>query len=614
MRYDVSEEIIEKRCAWSLENEARLMELKTRLAEANPADKAKILLKNQAKVKEFQKRLVKVNGFLTDDNCQTYLKIKSNAIGKRKVADEDAQKIFDGSPLDGVGTESWRLMWEQARSYAESIVHPGIFFPDTSDDARCVLCQQPLAEESRVRFRDFEMFIKGNLEQDAIVSEKELAERTNSLIAPPLGDELNLLLDSIDLSNEQLRAQIEDYCNNLELRRQSLIRVEAMSEISSLPLDSKISFLDEFTLGLQHQAASYNEDAKGDNREALLQEAKELEAQHWLMQQVDSIRTEVTRLKAIHAMEKAKKLTATTALSTKKSEISNELLTTAYVERFGMELQLLGAKHVRVSIVKTGAKKGHIYHQIKFTDSVQDGVNISNVLSEGESRIVSLAAFLADVESRASNTPFVFDDPISSLDQRFEEATVSRLIRLCENRQVIVFTHRLSMVAMLEEAAKNQDVESQLVSIRREHWGVGEPSDTPIFAKKPENALNSILNDRLPKARKVLESQGQAEYELLAKGICSDIRILLERFIENDLLADVVQRFRRSVNTVGKLKKLSKITAEDCNLFDDLMTEYSRYEHSQALDAPVLLPSPEEFQRDMLRIKEWLTEFKQRAV
>lgn len=53
---------------------------------------------------------------------------------------------------------------------------------------------------------------------------------------------------------------------------------------------------------------------------------------------------------------------------------------------------------------------------------------------------------------------------------------------------------------------------------------------------------------------------------------------------------------------------------EDCELFDDLMTKYSRYEHSQAPEAPVLLPSPEELQRDMEGIKEWLTEFKQRAV
>jgi ABC-type Mn2+/Zn2+ transport system ATPase subunit len=63
------------------------------------------------------------------------------------------------------------------------------------------------------------------------------------------------------------------------------------------------------------------------------------------------------------------------------------------------------------------------------------------VLSEGEYRIVSLAAFLADVGGKDFSAPFVFDDPISSLDQDFEEAVVQRLVELSQERQVIIFTH-----------------------------------------------------------------------------------------------------------------------------------------------------------------------------
>jgi hypothetical protein len=116
------------------------------------------------------------------------------------------------------------------------------------------------------------------------------------------------------------------------------------------------------------------------------------------------------------------------------------------------------------------------------------------------------------------------------------------------------------------------------------------------------------------KAKKTLEETGKEEYELLAKGICSDFRILLERFIENDLLADVVQRFRRSVNTIGKIHKLANIKKEDCQLFDDFMTKYSKYEHSQSNELPVDLPLPDEFKEDMEKIKAWLDEFKKRQV
>ena len=135
-----------------------------------------------------------------------------------------------------------------------------------------------------------------------------------------------------------------------------------------------------------------------------------------------------------------------------------------------------------------------------------------------------------------------------------------------------------------------------------------------MSAKKPERALNALLNESLAKARKAHGEEGEAAYAPLAKAICSDFRILLERMIECDLLADVVQRFRRAVNTQGKLNKLALITAEDCKFFDDLMTKYSRYEHTQPHEAPVALPAPDELKADMEALKDWHTEFSERTV
>jgi ABC-type transport system involved in cytochrome bd biosynthesis fused ATPase/permease subunit len=81
-------------------------------------------------------------------------------------------------------------------------------------------------------------------------------------------------------------------------------------------------------------------------------------------------------------------------------------------------------------------------------------VKTSDILSEGEFRIVSLAAFLADTEGRGAKTPFIFDDPISSLDQVYEEATAQRLVMLSKTRQVIVFTHRLSLLGLLDKVRR----------------------------------------------------------------------------------------------------------------------------------------------------------------
>ena len=107
---------------------------------------------------------------------------------------------------------------------------------------------------------------------------------------------------------------------------------------------------------------------------------------------------------------------------------------------------------------------------------------------------------------------------------------------------------------------------------------------------------------------------GADAYYPLAKAICSDFRILLERVVELVLLADVVQRHRRAVNTQRKIHNLAKIRSEDCTLIDDIMSKYSSYEHSQPLESPVELPRPDELASDIDRLLSWHTEFKSRPI
>ncbi|MCW3793802.1 hypothetical protein OM416_19605 [Paenibacillus sp. LS1] len=89
--------------------------------------------------------------------------------------------------------------------------------------------------------------------------------------------------------------------------------------------------------------------------------------------------------------------------------------------------------------------------------------------------------------------------------------------------------------------------------------------------------------------------------------------ILIERFIETELLSEVVLRFRRSVQTMNKLHKLSHITPDDCKMFDEYMTKYSTYEHSQPHEIPVELPEPDELKADMQKVILWSKEFKSRS-
>jgi len=120
--------------------------------------------------------------------------------------------------------------------------------------------------------------------------------------------------------------------------------------------------------------------------------------------------------------------------------------------------------------------------------------------------------------------------------------------------------------------------------------------------------LNDLINKRLAGARKLYKEKGQEVSYPYIKAICSDFRTLLEKMIEVVLLADVVKRHRRAVHTI-KIDKLVKINHNDCKFFDEMMTKYSRYEHSQSDEAPVKLPDPDELDKDLNNLKKWYDGF-----
>ena len=604
---------ITSKCAWNDTLEAQLGTLNQRLAETNPTEKAKALRKTNRHLIDFLAALKELEAELSDASFAAFAAARAAAKTKRQAAKVDAKKAFENPILEGIASESWRLLWEQARLYSEGEAYKEKPFPNVGEQALCVLCQQPLDEDAKQRFICFEAFVKSGLESEADKAEKLVANIVERKKDVPSGDDLEARLDLAGVSTDAVRQTVRAYCEDLLKRRTSFLSVTGGEHLAAMPSSEAIETLASVGSKYETDAKTFDTDAKADKKAELQTRVRELNVQKWLSQQKEGISTEIERLKAIHLLEEARRLANTFALSTKKSLLADVLVTDAFKKRFKTELEALGASRVRVAISKTRTEKGQVWHQIKLKDN-KLSVKTGEVLSEGELRIVSLAAFLADVVATKSKTPFIFDDPISSLDQDFEELTAARLVGLSKSRQVVVFTHRLSLLAMLEDAADKSGIGCRVVSLQRESWGTGEPNEPPLPAQKPKNALNTLIDQRLPKARKVWTDQGNAPYQVEAKALCSDIRITIERLIENDLLADIVQRFRRPIKTQGKIEKLARIKPADCIFLDAMMTKYSCYEHAQPSEAPISLPEPDELGGDLQNLKAWLDEFTARVV
>ncbi|MCZ4703921.1 hypothetical protein O6D35_07940 [Legionella pneumophila] len=607
----ISPEDIDQYCLFTVIDEKELQDLHERISEKSPADKAKQLQNRKFHADNIVRDIKGYIEKLSDEKCKQFIKTKKQSIIKKEVADAAAKKVFSNAQIEGIGSDTWKELWEAARKYSEEMVYPTQEFPVIQSNSVCVLCHQELTEDAQKRFSSFESYIRGETQKQADQAKHTLEQAINNLPNIPLITEFKTKFDAAGIEDQSIIDSLMHTINFLSDRKASLFTIQSESELS--PIQSAQPVIDSIQIIAQEyeeRAGKHLEDAKNENRDALKNKLNQLKAKKWLSEQKVAIQEEVNRLQLLNNIQEAKKKTNSTTLSKKKGELSEMLITAAFVDRFNSELNLLGASKLEVELIKSRVSKGKVLHTLKLRGADH---NLQDVLSEGENRVVSIAAFLADVCGKNYPSPFVFDDPISSLDQDYEEAVVQRLCSLATERQVIIFTHRLSLLGMIQDYAKKANIEPEILCIREESWGTGEPGDTPLFAKKPDKALNQLMNDRLSKAIRLLKEHGREAYDPYVKSLCSDFRILLERMIECELMSGVVERYRRAINTMGKISNLAKISMEDCNYFDELMTKYSRYEHSQPIETPIRLPEPGELEKDFKELQQWLTEFKIRT-
>lgn len=611
LRHDWTEQQISVATDWSELHAQELVQLNATLAIANPAVAAQkrrvVKQQRESLATALENAITQVRG----ENLERIRGLSRAAIEKRRAATEAAVILRNASAVNGIGSPTWRAMWNAAREFSVTEANPDTPFPFVGTAARCVFCHQELDATARERLSNFESFVAGRIETDAKNAETALDEALKTITQRPTAGTLQTAAQAADLSHEQSET-LESVWTELEERLRPLREgncPEADVQPSAV-LSEFQGMLRRLSADAENEAASLLASTNPQARQTAETRRKELLAQKWVSEQATAIRAEIVRLQQVQACQTWKRQTGTTGLSRKASELSEELVTDAYIRRFNTELRQLGASNISVELTRTRAERGRIKHGIRLRDAVTQGARISDILSEGERRIISLAAFLADVAGKPTVSPFIFDDPISSLDQTWEERTIDRLIALSETRQVIVFTHRLSLLGIISDKAATLHT----VHIRRETWGTGQPGEVPLYGKRPEAALNDLKNGRLVRARNALDTEGADAYYPLAKAICSDLRILAERIVEFVFLADVIQRHRRAVNTQGKIHQLAKIRTSDCDFIDEIMTKYSCFEHSQPTETPIELPQPDELTADLDRLLTWHSEFKARIV
>ena len=609
LTYNIAQKKLNELLTFTKEDEINLKTLQERLSNENPAEAAKTqrMIKEQLDILKtyIEKSII----ILSQDSLNNFQLKLDDSVNKRKNVVDGAKQLKSMTILDGIGTDTWKELWSAAREYSNLIYNE---FPYIGENARCPLCQQVLDNDTKNRLQSLESFIRGKLENDALIAERQIEEAINLLPTCPSESMLKTIYQLVELDNS-ITNEISSF---IEIIEKTFINIRAKSIPSFKTLEipdvsNLLNILINLCIKADEKAIQFDKDSEGIDRHQEEKNVRELEAKQWISQQNEAVKEEISRLLEIYKYDQWEKLTTTNAISRESSIISEKIITASYVTRFNEELEKLGAsRSVFVELVKTGAIKGKVKHEIRLRNPVTPDASVIDVLSDGEKRIVSLAAFLADVTGNDIDTPFIFDDPISSLDQEYEEKTIERLIELSKTRQVIIFTHRLSFLSIIDDKAKGINK----IHICRTPWGTtGESDDYSIDIGKPDKVLNNLKVAHIAQARKAFNEQDLLIYSVTITSICSNFRKLIERFVEIVLLADVVQRHRRAVHTYNKIHNLAKIEKADCDFIDKMMSKYSCYEHSQSKEATLNLPTLEELEADMDQMINWHNEFSRRT-
>ena len=328
-------------------------------------------------------------------------------------------------------------------------------------------------------------------------------------------------IKEIEIANNNL---IENFDLIQKLNRKNF---EVLKEIKKVAVLKVIELLNNKKTELVNSKKEIEKSMQPDEREEINKKIESLNIKKIVSNNFDNIKENIGICKNNKKIDEVLKKLSTKSLTMKSREIAKYLITDTYVKNFNEELQLLKLKDLNIVVEEGKAKKGK--NQYKITLKGKNASFIpSDILSEGENRAVSLAAFFAESKGRSDRCPLIVDDPISSLDYNYERSIAERLVNVAKDRQVIIFTHRLSLVANINEFAERENVKhiTKHICTSKYKKGIIDDEVDLITCGRIDKALNR-LKDKFNQIKNL--EQNDEDYKIKKSEICQKFRNCVEK-------------------------------------------------------------------------------------
>ncbi len=238
--------------------------------------------------------------------------------------------------------------------------------------------------------------------------------------------------------------------------------------------------------------------------------------------------------------------------------LSNKYFNQKYIDSFNDECKKLNG-NFGIEINHTGSA-GKSYRQLKLK-----GQNPNAILSEGEQKVIAIADFLAEMQLSDVNIGIIFDDPVTSLDEKRKSEIAERLAQEALQKQVIIFTHDLVFVSSLIGHCKETNTTNEchwIENVEGSQPGTIWLRNTPSFEK--DYKTSGKAQGYYDEAKK---SAPEKREDKIKNGFAA-LRTSYETQVVFGLFKGVVQRFEERVS-VDSLKSVFFTTELRDELLDN---------------------------------------------
>lgn len=600
LTHDTKKKEVEDAASRTDDDTKQLEKLTKKLAELDAEDP----VMQAAKCRSFKERVTNLRTYvkqrttaLSNERLEE-LKGMAGSLAEAKKAVELASKTtLQNEPLPGAGETAWQLLYNAAKDYSMKDAYPGDTFPVTKDDSRCVFCMQPLNEDAKKRLRQFEEFMKKAAKTNYKDAKKALDTAIESIEA--LNDQDAAAQHAITIGEVIQRYQtagtaLRSYLSELDNRIEYFKRVTSANEpeyLPPLPI-SPANALTRMVDALEQEAAGFEKAADPIVRDKLKKEKAELLAQKCFTENLDKILAYLSDLKTHYKCTQAIAATDTTSITLKGKSVVSEALTPQLKYAIQSELGQLGADYLRLNL-KTSGSRGETLHQLELKGAKPGSkINLTDVLSEGEQRVVALAGFLAEVGLGHHSCPIVLDDPVSSLDHRYRATIAARLVSESQERQVLIFTHDIAFLLDLQEkAGEFNRIHFTAQTVLQQNEDAGVPNEgLPWHAMPVKKRLDHLRNTL--DVVKTFHSTNPVRYDQEAAYLYALLRETWEAAIEEVVFNKALVRHGSEVQTL-RLKEVA-VTTDQYQAIDVNMSKCSTWMagHDKSKKLDVHRPAP----------------------